>query len=87
MRDALFTAVVAEAPSCSFAGREIRRAGCCGVYLARRSRPASRTAASQSRAGTLVLNDALFPAGVVWCAALASAMGSSVVDAAASDWQ
>ena len=87
VRDALFTAVVAEAPSCSFAGREIRRAGCCGVYLARRSRPASRTAASQSRAGTLVLNDALFPAGVVWCAALASAMGSSVVDAAASDWQ
>jgi hypothetical protein len=68
----------------------------------RRSPPASGTAASQ-RPGRnspppglpllagdqeqLVLNDALFHAGVVRCAARAIAMASSVVDTAAGGWQ
>ena len=35
----------------------------------------------------LVLYDAMSHAGVVWCAARASAMASSVVDAAVGGWQ
>jgi hypothetical protein len=34
-----------------------------------------------------VLNEAMVHAGGAWCAARASAMASSVVDAAAGDWQ
>jgi predicted urease superfamily metal-dependent hydrolase len=72
VRGALFTAVVAEVISCgSTRRRAIRRAACCGVYPAEEAR----------------LNDAMSHAGVVWRAARASDMASSVVDAAVGGWQ
>jgi hypothetical protein len=67
--------------------REIRRAGCCGVYPADEARLLREQQLHKAGQEQLVLNDAMFHAGVVWCAARASATASSVVDAASGGWQ
>jgi hypothetical protein len=87
VRGALLTAIVAEVISCGSTRREIRRAGCWGVYPADEARLLREQHLRKAGQEQLVLNDALFHAGVVWCAARASAMASSVVDAAAGGWQ
>jgi hypothetical protein len=59
VRGALFTAVVAKVISCSFAGREIRRVGFCGVC------PADEARLLREQPLRTVLNDTMFHAGVV----------------------
>jgi hypothetical protein len=87
VRGALFTAVVAEVISCGSTRRAIRRAACCGAYPAEEARLLREQQLRKARQEQLVLYDALSHGGVVWCAARASAMASSVVDAAAGGWQ
>jgi hypothetical protein len=67
--------------------RGISRAGCCGVYPADEARLLREQQLRKAGQEQLVLNDAMFHAGVARCAARAIAMASSVVDAAASGWQ
>jgi hypothetical protein len=67
--------------------RGISRAGCCGIYPADEGRLLREQQLRKAWQEQLVLNDALFHAGVVWCAARAIAMASSVVDTAAGGWQ
>jgi hypothetical protein len=83
VRGALFTAVVAEVISCS----STRRAGRCGVYPADEARLLREQQLRKAGQEQLVLYDAMAHAGVVWCAARASAIASPVVDVAAGGWQ
>jgi len=65
VRGALFTAVVAKVISCSFAGREIRRVGFCGVCPADEARALREQPRRKAGQEKLVLNDTMFHAGVV----------------------
>ena len=57
------------------------------VYPADEARPLREQPLRKAGQEQLVLCDAMFHAGVVWCAARASVMASLVVDAAAGGWQ
>jgi hypothetical protein len=61
--------------------------GCCGVYRAEEARLLREQQFRKAGQEELVLNDGMFQASVMWYAAPASAMASSVVDAAAGGWQ
>jgi hypothetical protein len=87
VRGALFTSVVAEVVSCGSNRCEIRRAGWWGVNPAEEARLLREQQLRKAGQEQLVLYDAMSHAGVVWCAARASAMASSVVDAAVGGWQ
>ena len=73
MRGALFTVVVAEVISCGSTRREIRRAGCCGVYPAEEARLLREQQLRKAGQEQLVRYDAMSHACVVWCAARAGA--------------
>ena len=85
MRGALFTAVVADVISCGSTRREIRRARCCGVYPADEARLLREQPLRKAVHEQLVLNDAMFHAGVV--RHVPAPWPCRLVDAAGDGWQ